>query len=54
MVEEWLDRFGGDHAEWNLGRKTYVIWSQGEALAVEKFRSITEQIAREFPGKEPR
>jgi hypothetical protein len=54
MVEEWLDRFGGDHAEWNLGRKTYVIWSQGEALTVEKFRSITEQIAREFPGKEPR
>jgi hypothetical protein len=28
MVEEWLDRYGGKHAEQNAARKTYLVWSR--------------------------
>jgi len=46
MVEEWLDRFGGKHANQDAGRKTYLIWSRESAsLTKQKFKTITERIA---------
>jgi hypothetical protein len=54
MVEEWLDRFGGRHAEKNLGRKTFLIYSRKGKLTAAQFRKSTELVAREFLGKKPR
>jgi hypothetical protein len=46
MVEEWLDRFGGKHAEQNAARRAYLIWSHDfPGLTKEKFKAITERIA---------
>jgi hypothetical protein len=46
MVEEWLDRFGGKHAEKNAARKAYLVWSQGDSSPLTKklFKTITERI----------
>ena len=52
MVEEWLDRFGGKHAEQDAGRKAYLVWSQDSSpltgsppLTKEQFKTITERMA---------
>jgi hypothetical protein len=47
MVEEWLDRFGGRHAEQNAARKTYLVWSRDDPtpLTKELFKTITERLA---------
>jgi hypothetical protein len=46
MVEEWLDRFGGKHAEQDAARKAYLVWSDYSApLTKERFRTLTERIA---------
>ena len=46
VVEEWLDRFGGQHAEHDSGRKAYLVWSQDTSPLTKKlFRTITERIA---------
>jgi hypothetical protein len=54
MVLEWLDRYGGDFAEASAGRKSHLIWSRGEPVSAEKFREITERIAKLFPGRKHR
>jgi hypothetical protein len=49
MVEEWLDRYGGKHAEQNIARKAYLVWSD-ERLSPptkEEFKAITEELADE-------
>jgi hypothetical protein len=53
-VEEWLDRFGGDHAENNAGRRSFLIWSRGEASSAIKIREITERMANDMPARKPR
>jgi hypothetical protein len=46
MVEEWLDRFGGKHAEQNAARKAYGVWSQDSSkLTKQQFKRITERLA---------
>jgi hypothetical protein len=48
MVEEWLDRFGGKHADQNAARGAYLAWSQSwESLPLTKakFKAMTERIA---------
>jgi hypothetical protein len=44
MVEEWLDRFGGKHAEASAARDAYRVWSQPLPfpLTKQKFRTMTE------------
>ncbi len=54
MVEEWLDRFGGDFAENNPARKSYKVWSGGEAVDAKHFREITDRIAKIFPARKHR
>jgi hypothetical protein len=45
VVEEWLDRFGGKHANPDAGRKAYLVWSQsGPPLTKERLKTITERI----------
>jgi hypothetical protein len=45
MVEEWLDRFGGKHANPDIARRTYLVWSQGDGpLTKARFKAITERI----------
>lgn len=53
-VEEWLDRYGGDFAANNAGRKSYCTWSRGEAVGAAKFRDITERMAKELPARKPK
>jgi hypothetical protein len=53
-VEEWLDRYGGDFAANNAGRKSYLTWNQGEAAGAAKFRDITERMAKELPARKPK
>ena len=53
-VEEWLDRYGGDFAANNAGRKSYCTWSRGEAVSAAKFRDITERMAKELPARKPK
>jgi hypothetical protein len=50
MVEEWLDRFGGKHAEESAGRQAYRVWSGPlySPLTKQKFRTMTERIAADF------
>lgn len=45
MVEEWLDRFGGEYGEPNAARRAYEVWSQDSPpLTKQKFRRITERL----------
>jgi hypothetical protein len=54
MVTEWLDRYGGNFAEADAGRRSYLIWAKGEAVSAEKFRDITEKIGKIFPARKHR
>ena len=54
MVEEWLDRFGGEFAEYNLGRERYLLWIERGPITDARFREITEIIAKQLPGRKPR
>ena len=50
MVEEWLDRFGGKHAEQNAARKAYLVWCRDDSTPLTKqlFLTITERIAADY------
>jgi hypothetical protein len=52
-VEEWVDRFGGDHVEENSGRRAYRTWSRGKAPSSQKIREITERMAKTLPVRKP-
>jgi hypothetical protein len=55
-VEEWADRFGGDYAEENSGRRAYRTWSRGSLgrpLNGQKIREITERMAKTLPVRKP-
>jgi hypothetical protein len=54
VVEEWLDRYGGDFAETNAGRKSYLVWSLGEPGSAAAFREMTEELAKILPRRKPR
>jgi hypothetical protein len=46
MVEEWLDRFGGKHAEQDAARTAYLTWSELPGpLTKEGLKTLTERIA---------
>jgi len=57
-VEEWLDRFGGDHAEYNLGRENYLLWTGAPGpyapVSPQRFREITENLARRLLVRKPK
>jgi hypothetical protein len=54
MVEEWLERHGGNFAEEGPGRQAFQVWKSGEPFSTEKFREITENIAKLLPVRKPR
>ena len=53
MIEEWLDRFGGDYAEHNLGRDNYLLWIEHDPVSPQQFREITDSMAKRLPGRKP-
>jgi hypothetical protein len=54
MIEEWLDRYGGDFGEEGPGRTAFLVWMRGEPVSAEKLRDITENMARILPVRKPR
>jgi hypothetical protein len=54
VVEEWLDRFGGDHAEHNVGREKYLLWREHDPVDPKRLREITHSIALKMPSRKPR
>jgi hypothetical protein len=55
-VKEWADRFGGDHAEENSGRRAYRTWSRGtyaSPLNGQKIREMTERMSKTLPARKP-
>jgi hypothetical protein len=55
-IEEWQDRFGGNHAEENSGRRAYRTWSRGtyaSPLSGQKIREMTERMAKTLPVRKP-
>jgi hypothetical protein len=55
-VEEWLDRFGGSYAEYNEGRLKYLFISslRREAISPQRFREITEHMAKDLLARKPK
>jgi hypothetical protein len=54
MVEEWLDRFGGESAEYNMAREQYLLWIEHDPVSGDRFREITDSVAKRLPGRKPR
>ena len=55
MVEEWLDRFGGKHAEQNAAREAYQAWSQDPPkLTKQLLLRFTESLASRGSTDKPR
>ena len=54
MVEEWLDRFGGEFAEHDFGREQYLLWIEHDPVSGERLREITDSMAKRLPGRKPR
>lgn len=54
VVEEWLDRFGGDFAEHNVGREKYRLWRKHDPVDSKRLGEITHSIALNMPSRKPR
>jgi hypothetical protein len=54
VVEEWLDRFGGDFAEDNVGRQKYLLWREHDPVDSKRLGEITRSIALNMPSRKPR
>jgi hypothetical protein len=54
VVEEWLDRYGGDHAEHNVGREKYLLWRQHDPVDSKRLSEITHSIGLNMPARKPR
>jgi len=53
VVEGWLDRFGGNFAERNVGRERYLLWREHDSVDSKRFREITHSIAQNMPARKP-
>jgi hypothetical protein len=53
MVEEWLDRYGGNRPPDDDGGKVFKVWKQPSdpPLTKRKFREMTERIAETYPAR---
>jgi hypothetical protein len=55
MVEEWLDRYGGNSPPDNAGGKAFKVWKTSieySPFTKRKFREITERIAQTYPARQ--
>jgi hypothetical protein len=53
VVEGWLDRFGGNFAERNVGRERYLLWREHDSVDSKRFREITYSMAQKMPSRNP-
>jgi hypothetical protein len=54
MVEEWLDRYGGNRPPDDDGGKAFKVWKRPfphPPLTERKFREMTERIAETYPAR---